>query len=57
MVELNFATPMPFMKERIDSGVYPRRRMPESVGNRGSSHPSTCPSSMRVLKLLLLITV
>ena len=52
---LVFDTPIELQKLRIASGVYPRRRMPDSVGMRGSSHPLTrfsCTScsSLRLLK-------
>src|ERR1039458_3953868 len=37
-------SPMDAQKLRSASGVYPRRRMPERVGMRGSSQPLTWPS-------------
>ena len=39
------------------SGVKPRRRHPTSVGMRGSSQPSTWPSSTSCFRNRLLITV
>ena len=38
---LFFATPMRSAKSRSASGVTPRRRIPASVGMRGSSQPWT----------------
>ena len=40
-----------------DSGEYPRRRKPQMVGIRGSSHPFTSFSFTRVNRLRLLISV
>ena len=37
------ATPMRLTNSRIASGGTPRRRMPASVGMRGSSQPDTWP--------------
>ena len=41
------ATPTIVAKSRRPSAGKPRRRSPESVGIRGSSHPRTCPSFTR----------
>ena len=54
VIPLVFETPTRRQKLRSDSGVYPRRRIPEMVGMRGSSHPWTNPcwtnrSSFRLL--------
>jgi hypothetical protein len=54
---LVFATPMRSQKLRIASGVYPRRRIPESVGIRGSFQPLTWPFCTSVSSLRLLINV
>jgi len=42
---------------RIDAGVKPRRRNPDSVGMRGSSQPPTSPCSTSCASMRLLITV
>ena len=41
----------------IASGVTPRRRIPERVCIRGSSHPDTCPSFTSRSSFRLLTTV
>ena len=38
-------SPTRSQKERTEVGVNPLRRIPLKAGIRGSSHPSTCPSS------------
>ena len=43
--ELLFATPTRSVNARSASGVKPRRRMPLTVGMRGSFQPSTWASS------------
>ncbi|OPZ60234.1 MAG: hypothetical protein BWY88_00546 [Synergistetes bacterium ADurb.Bin520] len=49
------ATPISAQKRRRAAGVYPRRRNPEMVGMRGSSHPLTTfeVTSSRSLRLLM----
>ena len=54
---LNLATPIRSQNMRIASGVYPRLRIPEIVGIRGSSQPSTCSSCTNCSSLRLLVTV
>ena len=44
---LRLATPTRLQNSRMLSGEYPRRRKPLNVGMRGSSHPSTTPSSTK----------
>ena len=51
------ATPTRWQKSRMDSGVYPRRRRPESVGILGSSQPETWLSATNSWSRRLLIMV
>ena len=51
------STPMCSQKARMASGGYPRRRSPFRVGMRGSSHPSTLPSSTSEASTRLEVTV
>ena len=53
MMFSRLAMPTRSQKVRMDSGVNPRRRNPLMVGIRGSSQPSTCPSSTRRSSLRL----
>ena len=56
-VESTLDTPMRSQKLRMDLGVYPRRRRPQRVGIRGSSHPATWPFSTRARSFRLDRTV
>ena len=56
-VLLALATPMASQKFLTASGVYPLLLIPAIVGMRGSSQPSTTPSSTMALRYLLDITV
>ena len=51
------ATPISSANRRTASGVKPRRRMPQIVGIRGSSHPLTCFSFTSFSSFRLLMTV
>ena len=51
------ATPMREQKSRMASGVYPRRRIPQMVGIRGSSQPRTNPPFTSWMSLRLDSTV
>ena len=54
---LNLVMPIVLQKSRIEADVYPRRRIPDKVGMRGSSQPSTISSLTSCSSLRLLITV
>jgi len=56
MVLSFLVTPIMSQKVTIDSGVKPRRRIPEMVSMRGSSQPLTCPSVTSWLSLRLLVS-
>ena len=57
MMLLVLLTPMRSQKLRIAAGGTPRRRRPEIVGMRGSSHPCTWSSVTSCSSLRLLVSV
>ena len=57
LVEGTLVIPTVAQKLRTASAGYPRLRIPDNVGMRGSCHPSTTPASTSVRNFRLLTTV